>query len=134
MRNDSNHARCPRTSALLESLPLVRIREHAPEICFSVLAPGTHILSHTGVSNLRVVVHLPLIVPADCAIVVGGETHAWREGEVVVFDDTFVHEAWNRGPSRRVILLMDTWNPHLSEVEREALAELVGAIGDFNRE
>lgn len=134
VRNDAHHARCPRTSALLESLPLVRIREHAPEICFSVLAPGTHILPHTGVSNLRVVVHLPLIVPADCAIVVGGEAHAWREGEVVVFDDTFVHEAWNRGPSRRVILLMDTWNPHLSEVERGALAELVGAIGDFNRD
>ena len=134
VRNDPNHARCPRTSALLESLPLVRIREHAPEICFSVLAPGTHILPHTGVSNLRVVVHLPLIVPADCAIVVGGETHAWREGEVVVFDDTFVHEAWNRGPSRRVILLMDTWNPYLAEAEREALAALVGAIGDFNRE
>lgn len=134
VRNDAHHARCPRTSALLESLPLVRIREHAPEICFSVLAPGTHILPHTGVSNLRVVVHLPLIVPADCAIVVGGESHAWREGEVVVFDDTFVHEAWNRGSSRRVILLMDTWNPHLSEVEREALAELVGAIGDFNRD
>jgi aspartate beta-hydroxylase len=134
VRNDAHHARCPRTSALLESLPLVRIREHAPEICFSVLAPGTHILPHTGVSNLRVVVHLPLIVPADCAIVVGGETHAWREGEAVVFDDTFVHEAWNRGPTRRVILLMDTWNPYLTEVEREALAALVGAIGDFNRE
>lgn len=134
VRDGAHHAQCPRTSALLESLPLVRIREHAPEICFSVLAPGTLILPHTGVSNLRVVVHLPLIVPADCAIEVGGQVHAWREGEVVVFDDTFVHQAWNRGPSRRVILLMDTWNPHLDAVEREALAELVGAIGDFNRE
>lgn len=134
VRIDANHARCPQTSALLESLPLVRIREHAPEICFSVLAPGTHILPHTGVSNLRVVVHLPLIVPADCAIEVGGQVHAWREGEAVVFDDTFVHHAWNRGQTRRVIVLMDTWNPHLTEVEREALAELVGAIGDFNRE
>jgi len=122
------------TSAAIESLQLVRIREHAPEICFSVLAPGTHILPHTGVSNLRVVVHLPLIVPADCAIEVGGEAHVWREGEAVVFDDTFEHQAWNRSEERRVILLMDTWNPHLDDIEREALAALVAGIGDFNRD
>lgn len=132
-RYDAHHLRCPLTSATLEALPLVRIREHAPEICYSVLAPGTHILPHTGVSNLRVVVHLPLIVPADCAIEVAGQTHAWREGEVVVFDDSYEHQAWNRGGERRVILLMDTWNPYLTPVEREALSALVAGIGDFNR-
>ena len=88
VRVDASHLRCPQTSAVLESLPLVRIRQHAPEICYSVLAPGTHILAHTGVTNISMVVHLPLIVPADCAIEVGGQTYAWREGEVVVFDDT----------------------------------------------
>lgn len=134
VRLDANHACCPHTSALLESLPLVRIREHAPEICYSVLAPGTHILPHTGVSNLRVVVHLPLIVPDDCAIEVAGEIHAWREGEVVVFDDTYEHQAWNRSSSTRVILLMDAWNPDLSDAEREAVGALVAGIGDFNRD
>lgn len=133
VRIDASHDRCPATSDVLESLPLVRIREHAPEICYSVLAPGTHILPHTGVSNIRVVVHLPLTIPADCAIEVGGQTHAWREGEAVVFDDTFEHHAWNRGNERRVILLMDTWNPHLTEVEREAVGALIAGIGDFNR-
>jgi aspartate beta-hydroxylase len=134
VRIDASHQRCPATSGVLDSLPLVRIREHAPEICYSVLAPGTHILPHTGVSNIRVVVHLPLIVHADCAIEVGGETHAWREGEVVVFDDTFEHHAWNRSGERRVILLMDTWNPHLTEVEREAVGALIAGIGDFNND
>jgi aspartate beta-hydroxylase len=133
-RFEQNHRHCPQTSALLEALPLVRIREHAPEICFSVLAPGTHILPHTGVSNLRVVVHLPLLVPPDCAIEVGGQTHVWRAGEAVVFDDTYEHHAWNHSAERRVILLMDTWNPYLSEIEREALAALVAGIGDFNRD
>ena len=99
-----------------------------------MLAPGTHILPHTGVTNIRAVVHLPLIVPADCAIEVGGETHAWRVGEVVVFDDTFEHHAWNRSDQRRVILLMDTWNPYLSDVEREAVGALIAGIGDFNRD
>ena len=78
-------------------LPLVRIREHAPEVMFSVLTPGTHILPHRGVTNTRVVCHLPLVVPEDCALVVGGEQHEWREGEAVAFDDTYEHEAWNRG-------------------------------------
>ncbi len=133
-RIDANCARCPRTAAILDALPLVRIREHAPEICFSVLTPGTHILPHHGVTNTRVVTHLPLIVPENCAIKVGGELREWKPDECFTFDDTFEHEAWNRGDSIRVVMLMDCWNPHLTEVEREAVTVLVGAIGDFNRE
>jgi aspartate beta-hydroxylase len=132
-RYDANCARCPLTSALLDRLPLVRIDGYAPEICFSVLTPGSHILPHTGVTNTRVVCHLPLLVPDDCALVVGGEKHVWREGECVVFDDTYEHEAWNRSGRTRVVLLMDVWNPHLSLVEREAVTALIGAIGRFNR-
>jgi aspartate beta-hydroxylase len=85
------------------------------------------------VTNTRVVCHLPLVVPPDCALVVGGETHRWREGEVVVFDDTFEHEAWNRGTATRVVLIFDVWNPHLTEAERAAVTALVGAIDEFNR-
>ncbi|MHB8446727.1 MAG: aspartyl/asparaginyl beta-hydroxylase domain-containing protein [Rudaea sp.] len=133
-RFDAHHARCPRTSAALESLPtLVRIRDHAPEVCFSVLTPGTHILKHRGVTNTRLVTHLPLIIPDNCAISVGGEERAWREGECFTFDDTFEHEAWNRGERTRVVMLMDVWNPYLSEAEREAIATLIEGIGDFNQ-
>jgi len=134
VRYDENCARCPRTSALLDSLPLVRIRAHAPEVCFSVLAPGTHILPHHGVTNTRLVTHLPLIVPDDCAIRVGGEEHAWQEGRCITFDDTFEHEAWNRSDRTRVVLILDNWNPYLTDVEREALTALVETIGTFNRE
>ncbi len=132
-RRDENHRRCPRTAAALAAIPLVRIREHAPEVMFSVLTPGTHILPHRGVTNTRVVCHLPLIVPGDCALAVGGEIHEWRESRAVVFDDTFEHEAWNRGPRTRVVLIADVWNPHLSAAERDAISILVTAIGDFNR-
>ncbi|QBB69090.1 aspartyl beta-hydroxylase [Pseudolysobacter antarcticus] len=133
-RQDANCARCPQTAAIIDALPIVRIREHAPEICFSVLTPGTHILPHHGVTNTRLVTHLPLIVPEDCAIRVGGEEHSWQEGRCVTFDDTFEHEAWNRSQSTRVVLILDSWNPYLTEVERIAVTDLVGAIGDFNRE
>ncbi|RDJ00546.1 tetratricopeptide repeat protein [Dyella solisilvae] len=132
-RFDEHHARCPRTSALIDSLPLVRIADHGPEILFSVLRPGTHILPHRGVTNTRLVTHLPLIVPPDCAINVGGELHEWKEGRCVTFDDTFEHEAWNRSDATRVIVLMDSWNPDLTEVERVAVTDLVEAIGVFNR-
>lgn len=133
-RYDDNCRRCPQTVAALERLPIARIRDHAPEIFFSILKPDTHILPHRGVSNVRLVTHLPLIVPAGCALSVAGEMHEWREGSVTVFDDTYEHEAWNRGTETRVVLIADIWNPHLSETERLALDQLVGAIGDFNRD
>lgn len=132
-RIDDVHRHCPGTSSALSSLPLVTIRDHAPEICFSILGPDTHILPHTGVTNTRLVVHLPLRVPGDCALRVRGQRHAWREGETVVFDDTFVHEAWNRSNEPRIVLLMDTWNPNLTEAEREGISAIVEGIGDFNR-
>lgn len=128
------HAACPNTAAALASLPLLRIAEHAPEICFSVLTAGTHILPHYGTTNTRSVVHLPLIVPDGCALKVLDQVIAGKAGECFAFDDTYLHEAWNRGMGTRVILLMDTWNPHLSDVEKLALAEVVALTGSFNRQ
>lgn len=130
-RYDEHCARCPRTAAALEALPLDFIRAHSPETLFSVLRPGTHILPHRGVTNTRLTTHLPLIVPPDCAIRVGGEIHAWQEGRCVTFDDTVEHEAWNKSSQTRVILLFDSWNPDLTEIERLAVTDLVETIGDF---
>jgi aspartate beta-hydroxylase len=64
---------------------------------------------------------------------VGGETHAWEEGRCITFDDTFEHEAWNHSGRDRVVLILDSWNPDLSEAEQAAVTDLVAAIGDFNR-
>lgn len=134
-RYDANHARAPFTSALLEDIERCEIEGQAPEICFSVLQPGTRIMPHYGVTNTRLVYHLPLLVPADCALhVFGGGEHAWREREPVLFDDTFQHEAWNRSALPRIVLLMDCWNPHLRPEERSAmrvLVELISAYQDF---
>ena len=130
-RRDDNCAACPATAAALDALPLSRVRGHAPEVLFSVFSPGTHLLPHRGVTNTRVVGHLPLLIPDDCALRVGGEDHHWREGEVVVFDDTYEHEAWNRSNRTRVVLIFDLWNPFLSQAERAVLAELVVAMGEF---
>ena len=114
--------RCPQTAALLERLPLQRIPGRAPNAFFSLLRPGKHIPPHTGVTNTRTIVHLALDVPPDCGFRVGGETREWTEGNAFAFDDTIEHEAWNRSDRRRAVLILDTWNPHLSEREREAVA------------
>lgn len=126
-----NCTRCPKTTDILRNIPLAQVPGHAPEVLFSVFAPDTHLLPHRGVTNTRLVAHLPLIVPSDCALAVGGEPHYWQQGRVVVFDDTFEHEAWNRSNQVRVVLIFDIWNPHLTEVERLAVTQLVTAIGEF---
>lgn len=123
-RFDEACARAPRTAALVESLPICRIEGKAPNVFFSILEAGAHIPAHTGVTNVRSVVHLPLIVPAGCEFRVGGETRPWRVGEAFAFDDTIEHEAWNRSGERRAVLIVDVWNPHLSEHERTMVCRL----------
>lgn len=128
VRNDENCERCPQTAALLDSLPLFRVPGFAPEICFSILTPGTRILPHRGDSNARVVVHLPLVVPDGCALRVAGDARAWQEGRVMAFDDTYEHDAWNDSDLPRAILLLDAWNPHLSDSEQQAFLAVAGEI------
>ena len=129
-RMDEACARAPRTTALVESLPLCRIPGRAPAVFFSILKAGSHIPPHTGVTNVRSIVHLPLIVPPECGFRVGGETREWRIGEAFVFDDTIEHEAWNRSGEDRAILIIDTWNPHLSEQEREMICHFYEAADE----
>lgn len=118
--------RCPQTAALLERLPLARIPGRAPNAFFSMLRPRTRIPPHTGVTNTRAIIHLALDVPPGCGFRVGGETREWVEGKAFAFDDTIEHEAWNDSDRRRAVLIVDTWNPHLSEAEREAIVRYTG--------
>jgi hypothetical protein len=122
-RNDAACARAPRTAEAVEALPLSDLPGRTPTIFFSLLKPGTHLPPHTGVSNVRTIVHLPLIVPPDCGFRVGGEIREWKVGEAFAFDDTIEHEAWNRSERLRAILIFDVWNPYISEPERDLLRQ-----------
>ncbi|HEX3843176.1 MAG TPA: aspartyl/asparaginyl beta-hydroxylase domain-containing protein [Steroidobacteraceae bacterium] len=126
-----NAALCPATMAGLLRLPLCRIKGRTPTVLFSLLRPGAHIPSHHGFLNTRLICHLPLIVPPECALRVGNETRAWREGELVVFDDTMEHEAWNRSAGLRVVLLFDIWRPELTATERALVAAMLESIDGF---
>lgn len=123
---EENCKRCPATLAAVEKLPLPWMPGHAPEVFFSILKPGTRIPPHFGLGNHKVAVHLPLIVPGDCAIRVGNETRSWEEGRCLIFDDSFRHEAWNESGQLRAVLILDVWNPQLSEAERGAVTQMLG--------
>ncbi|MBV8143510.1 MAG: aspartyl/asparaginyl beta-hydroxylase domain-containing protein, partial [Gammaproteobacteria bacterium] len=87
--------KCPRTAAVLAGLPLCDIPHYAPGAFFSVLAPRTRLPPHTGTTNTRSIVHLPLVIPEGCRFRVGAHTRTWKKGEAWVFDDSIEHEAWN---------------------------------------
>lgn len=123
-RIDEACARAPKTATLVEKLPLANVPGRAPTVFFSILQAGQHIPPHTGVTNTRTIIHLPLIVPPGCRFRVGGETREWCEGEAFAFDDTIEHEAWNHSERDRAVLILDCWNPHLSEREREMICRL----------
>jgi aspartyl/asparaginyl beta-hydroxylase (cupin superfamily) len=115
--------RCPATAAALARAPLAPIPGKAPSAFFSMLRPGAHIPPHTGVTNTRAIIHLPLVVPPGCEFRVGGETRQWVEGEAFAFDDTIEHEAINRSDENRLVLIFDVWNPHLSSREQALLVD-----------
>lgn len=131
-KQHDNCARCPQTTALLDALPLAQMPGYAPTAMFSVLSPHTHIPPHTGSTNARVIVHLPLVLPNDCVFRVGNETRAWEMGHAWVFDDSIDHEAWNNSDETRVILIFDVWNPLLSPAERALVTDMLAALRAYN--
>ena len=123
VRNDAVCDLCPETASALDLAPQNRVVGKAPSAFFSILKPGAHIPAHTGVTNTRAIIHLPLVVPAGCRFRVGGETRVWREGEAFAFDDTIEHEAWNDSAEPRIVLIFDVWNPHLTPDEQALMQD-----------
>ena len=126
-----NAARCPQTLQALREVPLCQIEGCTPSVLFSLLRPGAQIAPHNGYTNVRLICHLPLIVPGGCALRVGNETRSWREGELLIFDDSIEHEAWNSSNELRVVLLFDVWRPELSAQERTLVSALLKSVDTF---
>ena len=106
--SDENCRRCPETARLLSTIPNLEVA------FFSILSPGKHIPAHKGMYKGLIRTHLGLIVPEPNEKVrmqVGQSMIHWREGECVVFDDTYRHEVWNETDGWRVVLLIDVQRP-----------------------
>ncbi|RIA45730.1 beta-hydroxylase [Hephaestia caeni] len=104
---EENLARCPRTAALVAGIPNLN------SAFFSILAPGTHIPNHRGVTKGLITCHLGLIVPrdGDVRMKIGDRIVRWAEGETLVFDDTHPHEVWNDTGGTRVVLSLQFRRP-----------------------
>jgi aspartyl/asparaginyl beta-hydroxylase (cupin superfamily)/Tfp pilus assembly protein PilF len=134
-RNAEAEALCPTAFKALEVVPQPDIPGQAPIALFSKLRPRTRIPPHHGMVNTRLICHLPLIVPENCgAIRVGNEAREWVEGELLIFDDSMLHEAWNDSDGERVVLLFDIWRPELTQEERSLVTAMLMAARHYSGE
>lgn len=103
----SARALCPKSVAILESIPTVH------GAMFAVLPPGGSLVSHRDPFAGSLRYHLGLITPNDdrCFINVDGQPYSWRDGADVVFDETYIHNAFNRTDQHRLILFCDVERP-----------------------
>ena len=145
-KKQENCELCPKTAAIIESFP-----HEVTTAAFSILVPGAHILPHSGYigySDRVLRCHLGLKIPQEAEVEqgfhpqswkegderekvflrAGDQKWGWRNGQLLVFDDTHVHEAWNLTREERVILLLDFTRPEefltppdvLDKIEKEA--------------
>ena len=98
---------CPKTLELLRSAP------HIKAAAFTQLPPGSNLGKHRDPFAGSLRYHLGLITPNDdrCWINVDGKPYSWRDGEGVVFDETFIHWAANETEEDRIILFADLERP-----------------------
>jgi len=98
---------CPKTYELLRQIPSVKAA------MFAELPPGGKLNPHRDPYAGSVRYHLGLATPNDdrCFIDVDGERHSWRDGQAVMFDETYIHWAINGSDSDRIILFCDVERP-----------------------
>jgi aspartyl/asparaginyl beta-hydroxylase (cupin superfamily) len=115
-----NLAACPRTRDVLKLIP-----HNGLHVCFSALEPGAGLHPHTGPTNGSLTAHLGLLDCEQTTIWVGNEMAPYRNDDVVIFDDSFVHWVHNGSARRRFTLMITFWHPELSALERLFLRKIV---------
>lgn len=105
---NKNIKSCPHTMQALHQIPGM------VTAFYSILEPNTQLIPHRGTYKGVLRYHLALKVPADvtgCALKIGEETRHWQTGKSLVFDDSYLHEAWNNTEEIRVVLFVDFVRP-----------------------
>lgn len=98
---------CPRTVALVRQIPSIKAA------MFASLPPGARLTRHRDPYAGSLRYHLGLATPnaPGCYIMVDGQRYHWRDGEAIMFDETFIHYAENTTPEQRIILFCDVERP-----------------------
>lgn len=111
---------CPELKAIASDLPRSAMLHPFAEALLSWQDPHTHLGAHCSVDSLRLRYSVGIVIDDYCELRVADIRMRWQTDEVLVFEDCFEHEAWN-GALSRLVFIVDTWHPDLTEVEREAL-------------
>ncbi|GLR63634.1 aspartyl/asparaginyl beta-hydroxylase domain-containing protein [Marinospirillum insulare] len=98
---------CPRTIELINSVPEIK------GAMFTMLPPGGRLVNHRDPYAGSIRYHLGLATPNsdECYIDVDGEKYSWRDGEAVMFDETYIHYAANNTEENRIIFFLDVKRP-----------------------
>ncbi|MFC0268662.1 lipid A hydroxylase LpxO [Kushneria aurantia] len=105
--HESARQLCPRTTEILAGIPSVKAA------MFAELPAGSTLMKHRDPYAGSIRYHLGLRTPNDdrCRINVDGVDYSWRDGEAVLFDETFIHYARNDSEQDRLILFCDIERP-----------------------
>ncbi|XP_049309753.1 serine-aspartate repeat-containing protein F isoform X4 [Bactrocera dorsalis] len=122
-RRVKNCQKAPITCGLIEKFTAAAGCRRG-QVKFSIMQPGTHVHAHCGPTNCRLRAHLGLVVPKGPRLRVAEEERTWKEGEFLIFDDSFEHEVWHNGTSLRLVLIVDVWHPDLSAMKRRTLSAI----------
>ncbi|HXO28229.1 MAG TPA: aspartyl/asparaginyl beta-hydroxylase domain-containing protein [Thermoanaerobaculia bacterium] len=112
---------CPETARLLRAIP--GVAEFGTTL-FSALAPHSYIAPHCGYTNAKLRCQLPLQVPRGCKLRVGDHEIEQVVGRCIVFDDSFLHAAWNESDEPRFVIVFDFFHPDLTSDEIQYLSIL----------
>jgi aspartyl/asparaginyl beta-hydroxylase (cupin superfamily) len=115
----SNAALCPKTVEILRGIPGI------VDAFFSILEPGKSVPAHEGPSYCHLRYHAAFQVPRENppSIRIKDQHYTWKEGESILFDDSWEHEVYNQSDDVRVVLIVDVLRPV------SWYARAVGSIG-----
>lgn len=104
---------------------------------FSNLGGGAKIEAHNAPTNLRLRIHLPIVIEDNgtnpetglpkCGIRVATSVRSYQQDQALVLDDAYDHEVWNDTQENRVVLLVDIWHPDVTQAEKEAVVDMFQA-------
>ena len=110
----------PKTAELVRTVPRLM------QATFYMLGGHSHILPHTGVTSLVLRAHIGISCPpSDCALRVDNQVESHEDGKLMVFDDMFEHEAWNRTDQDRYVLHFDFFYDHVPPEKQQALTKSI---------
>jgi beta-hydroxylase len=130
----SARALCPKSVALLESVPMVN------GAMIALLSPHSHLNPHRDPYAGSLRYHLGLVTANSeaCYISIDGQRYFWRDGEALIFDETFIHSVENNTDVTRLILLCDVQRPlrtrFMTAVNRWVSRHIIKASATQNME